>query len=126
MDTFAKHLYQVLQQHAGHAQAITVDALQARVGGSARRIRHVIQQLVIAERLPIVSSVHPPMGYFLVTTEAEMRDCLRQYGARIRELRERMQVLQQLAQEQFGMDVQHTFVFTATEEAVDEPSDDTR
>ena len=109
----AQAILEILQEHHGRARAITVRILQQRLLASSRRIRRAIQQLVIEHRIPIASSVHPPSGFYLLTSESEARECLQQYWSRIRELRQRAQVLNAIVKERFGIDVQQEFPFHA-------------
>ena len=122
-DPVAQAILEILQEHHGRARAITVRAIQQRLLASSRHIRRAIQQLVIEHRIPIASlpapharqagSVHLSYGFFLITTEAEARECLHHYASRIRELSRRARILNEVVKERFGIDVQQEFPFHA-------------
>lgn len=112
-DPVAQAILELLQTHKGRTHAVTVGELQRRLLASSRRIRRAIQHLVMEQRIPIASSVHPPYGFYLITTEAEARECLHQYASRIRELSRRARILNAVVKERFGIDVQQEFPFDA-------------
>lgn len=122
MQAPAQQLYTLLQEHAGLDQAITVGELEAHMGIPARQIRRLLQQFVIAERIPVGTTVHPPYGVYLITTIAEARECLHQYAARIRSLARRAKALRQVVQERFGIDVQLELDFHSAEETTTDDS----
>ncbi len=112
-DPVAQAILELLQAHQGRTRAVTVRQLQQRLLASSRRIRRAIQQLVMTERMPIASSVHPPYGFYLITSESEARECLHQYASRLRELSRRARILNAVVKERFGIDVQQEFGFDA-------------
>jgi len=114
-DVLSQAILEILQEHRGRAQAVTVGELQRQLLVSSRRIRRTIQQLVIVQRIPVASTVHPPYGFYLITTEAEARECLQQYWSRVREVSRRARILNEAVKERFGIDVQQEFRFDAEE-----------
>ena len=114
-DPVAGAILEILQAHQGRTKAVTVGELQRRLLASSRRIRRTIQQLVMEQRLPIASSVHPPYGFYLITSESEARECLQQYASSIRELSRRARILHDVVKERFGVDAQQEFLFDAKE-----------
>ena len=63
----------ILVRHEGHDRPITGKELADILKhNNDRKIRLAIRQL-ISEGLPVASSVHEPMGYFIVTTWEEAR-----------------------------------------------------
>ena len=113
MDRLARTLLEVLKEHEGQDQAITVGDLQQLVGTSSRQIRRAVASLVTDCRIPIASTVHPPYGFYLITDEADARACLNQYGARIRSLSRRARALKRVVTAQFGLDIQQELAFDA-------------
>ena len=105
MELLERQLYAILQGHHGRTHAIKVSELQFMVEASTRTIRATIAQLVITHRIPIASTVHPPYGFYLITDETEARDCLYQYWSRVRELRRRARILNEVVHERFGINV---------------------
>ena len=115
MEHLEHRILEILQEHQGKDKAITVAELQRIVMASTRKIRAVIATLVTAHRAPIASTVHPPYGFYLITSEAEARECLQQYWSRVREVSRRARILNEVVKERFGIDVQQEFHFDAEE-----------
>ena len=106
MERLEQTILEILQRHQGKAQAITVSELQGFVKVSTRRIRAVIATLVTEHRIPIASTVHPPYGFYLITTAEEAKECLAQYWSRIEEVAKRAKILADVVKEQFGVETQ--------------------
>jgi hypothetical protein len=106
MDPLEARVLELLHARRGPAQAVTVAALRQQLAASERAIRRAIAALVVTHRVPIASSVHPPYGFFLLTSAAEARACLGQYGSRVRTVAARARVLAEVVRERFGVDVQ--------------------
>ena len=111
MEQFERQILEILREHEGQECAIPVSELQRLVLAPTRKIRAAIARLVIEERIPIASSVHPPYGFYLITNEAEATRCLQQYWSRVREVSRRATVLNSVVKERFGIDVQQEFPF---------------
>ena len=111
MNCLEAQLLEILQAHQGKDQAITVDELQRLVPVSTRKIRAVMARLVTERRIPIASSVQPPYGFYLITSEEEARQCLHQYWSRVKEVSRRARRLHAAVKEQFGIDIQREFPF---------------
>ena len=118
MERLERRILDVLQHHQGKAQAITVSELQQTIGRSTRTIRAAIARLVTEHRVPIASTVHPPYGFYLITTAAEARECLAQYWSRVEEVAKRAKILADVVKEQFGVETQLELRF----DRPDEPS----
>jgi hypothetical protein len=106
MARLERTLLEILQHHQGKERAITVSDLQQLVPISTRRIRAAIAKLVTESRVPIASTVHPPYGFYLITTEDEAQDCLAQYWSRVEKVAKRAKILAQVVHEQFGIETQ--------------------
>ncbi len=111
MNRLEDQLLAILQTHQGKAQAITVDELQQLVPISTRKIRAVIARLVTEHRIPIASSTQLPYGFYLITSEEEARQCMRQYWSRVREVSRRARRLNMAVKDRFGIDLQQEFSF---------------
>lgn len=111
MDDLEELIVKVLQEHQGKEQAITVAELQQMTLASTRKIRAVIAKLVTERRMPVASTVHPPYGFYLITSEDEARECLQQYWSRVKEVSRRARILNEAVRERFGIDVQQEFPF---------------
>ena len=69
----------------GHRNAITGRDIAHAIGQSDdRKVRLIIREL-IAEGVPIASSVSEPMGFYIVANEHEAADYMRVLKERIRE-----------------------------------------
>ncbi len=101
-------------RHQGQEQAITVRELQRQLLISGRQIRAALARLVVVHHLPIASTVHPPYGFYLITTEAEARECLAQYWSRVEELAKRTKILAAVVKKQFGVEIQLELRFDAS------------
>ena len=112
-DPVAQAILELLHARQGRTHAITVRQLQQQLLASSRHIRRAVQYLVIEQRIPIASTVHPPYGFYLITTEAEARECLHQYWSRVKEVSRRAHILNDVVKERFGVDVQQEFSFHA-------------
>lgn len=106
MERLEKRIFEILQHHRGKDQAMTVCDLQRLVPISTRKIRATIAKLVTESRVPIASTVHPPYGFYLITTEDEAKDCLAQYWSRVEKVAKRAKILAQVVHEQFGIETQ--------------------
>lgn len=80
--------------------------LQRWVPISTRKIRATIAKLVTERRVPIASTVHPPYGFFLITTAEEAKGCLAQYWSRVEEVAKRAKILADVVHDQFGVELQ--------------------
>jgi len=69
----------ILLRHEGRDRAIKSKELAQIINCDERKVRLIIREL-IAEGLPIASSVQEPMGYFIVNTRQEAE----QYALSIR------------------------------------------
>ena len=64
----------ILQQHNGYENAISGPALAKKLKVNCRKVREIINHLIIDHLLPVASSTHPHhAGYFLVATPAEAK-----------------------------------------------------
>lgn len=106
MEPLEQTLLDILQHHRGKDQAITVSDLQHLVPVSTRKIRATIAKLVTERRVPIASTVHPPYGFFLITTAEEAKECLAQYWSRVEEVARRAKILADVVHDQFGVETQ--------------------
>ncbi|MDP3723939.1 MAG: hypothetical protein Q8R91_10695 [Candidatus Omnitrophota bacterium] len=106
MERLERRILDVLQHHQGKDQAITVSELQGLVRMSSRKIRATIARLVTEHRIPIASTVHPPYGFYLITTAEEAKECLAQYWSRVEEVAKRAKILADVVKEQFGVETQ--------------------
>lgn len=101
----------VLQEHQGKENPITVHGLERMTLASSRKIRKAIANLVIHHEIPVASSVHYPYGFYFIADKQEAEDCLRQYWSRIAELSKRAKALNQTIRKEFGKDIQKEFEF---------------
>lgn len=106
MEHLEHQILEILQQHQGKERAITVGELQRLVPVSTRKIRATIAKLVTERRVPIASTVHPPYGFFLITTAEEAKGCLAQYWSRVEEVAKRAKILADVVYDQFGVETQ--------------------
>ena len=106
MEPIEQRLLDILQHHQGKDRAITVAELQRLVPVSTRKIRATIATLVTERRVPIASTVHPPYGFFLITTAEEAKECLAQYWSRVEEVAKRARILADVVHDQFGIETQ--------------------
>ena len=111
MEYLERRILEILQDHRGKAKAITVDELQRMVVASSRKIRAVIAKLVTEHRILIASTVHPPYGFYLITTAEEAKECLAQYWSRVEEMAKRAKILADVVKEQFGVETQLELTF---------------
>ncbi len=73
------------QLKLGHKHAIPGHLLAKRLElKNDRGIRVAIRSL-LEQRHPILSSVRPPMGYFIAETQAEVKECLETLQKRLLE-----------------------------------------
>ncbi len=113
MQPLEQRLLDILQHHRGKERAITVSELQRWVPISTRKIRATIARLVTERRVPVASTVHPPYGFFLITSAEEAKECLAQYWSRVQEVAKRAKILADVVQEQFGVETQLELDFDA-------------
>ncbi len=113
MEPLERRILEILQHHRGRDQAITVSDLQRLVPISTRKIRATIATLVTERRVPIASTVHPPYGFFLITTAEEAKECLAQYWSRVEEVAKRAKILADVVHDQFGINTQLELNFDA-------------
>jgi len=106
MEHLERQIFEILQQHQGKERAITVGDLQREVLASTRKIRAVIATLVTERRVPIASTVHPPYGFYLITSPEEAKECLAQYWSRVEEVARRAKILADVVRDQFGVEIQ--------------------
>lgn len=106
MERLERRLVEILQYHQGKDRAITVGELQQLVPLSTRTIRAAIARLVTEHRVPIASTVHPPYGFYLITSAEEAKECLAQYWSRVEEVAKRAKILAEVVHEQFGVETQ--------------------
>lgn len=106
MEHLERRILELLQDHQGKDRAIRADDLQRMIVASSRKIRAVIAKLVTEHRVPIASTVHPPYGFFLITTTEEAKECLAQYWSRVEEVARRAKILADVVHEQFGVETQ--------------------
>ena len=111
MEYLERRILEILQDHKGKKKAIRVDDLQVMVGTSTRKIRAVIATLVTEDHIPIASTVHPPYGFYLITTAEEAKECLAQYWSRVEEVARRAKILADVVKEQFGVETQLELTF---------------
>jgi hypothetical protein len=117
MEYLERRILEILQNHQGKDKAIRVEDLRRQIMASDRKIRSVIAKLVTERHVPIASTVHPPYGFYLITTAEEAKECLAQYWSRVEEMAKRAKILADVVKEQFGVEVQLELRF-------DRPSED--
>lgn len=103
MEPLEQRVLTVLQQHQGREQAILVRELELLLSVPPRRLRAAVARLVTECRLPLASTVHPPYGFYIITSAQEARECLAQYWSRIEELARRARILAGIVKERFGL-----------------------
>ncbi len=101
----------VLQEHQGKDNPITVQELERMTLASSRKIRKAIANLVIHHEIPIASSVNYPYGFYLITDNDEALACLRQYWSRVKEVANRAKRLSKAVEDKFGIKYQKEFDF---------------
>jgi hypothetical protein len=65
-----------------------------------RIIRKEIRNLILEDRLPIASSMHKPMGYFIVTQDASAQHYVRQLKSRIMKIAQRLSAFEKSTADQ--------------------------
>lgn len=101
----------VLQEHQGKDNPITVQELERMTLASSRKIRKAIANLVIHHEIPIASSVQYPYGFYLITDKDEALQCLKQYWSRVKEVANRAKRLSKAVEDKFGVKYQKEFDF---------------
>ena len=82
-----KNFWQYLQEyHQSEAKAIRQKILAQKFGISARAIREWTEELTVDFRKPVASTVHPPYGIFVATTQGERERYIAQLDARMKAL----------------------------------------
>jgi len=114
MSILEEMILNILQNHKGKDNPITVQDLEHKTLASSRRIRKAIANLVIQHNIPIASSVHYPYGFYLVTDKDEALACLRQYWSRVKEVATRAKRLSKAVEDKFGVKYQQEFDFNET------------
>ena len=66
------HLLALLREHIGAGHGIGVAELAARLGITARRVRHLVSAL---REAGIDLGAHPTTGYYIAETPAELERC---------------------------------------------------
>jgi hypothetical protein len=102
----------ILKEHEGRDNPITVQELERITLSSSRRIRKAIANLVINHNIPIASSVNYPYGFYLITDKDEALICLRQYWSRVKEVANRAKRLSKVVEDKFGVKYQQEFDFS--------------
>ena len=104
-------LLKVLQFHKGKDKPITAHRLARKLRLPEREVRRLISELVTKEKMLIASRVRKPYGFYLVTDLAELKECLGQYYARLKNLRARAQSLYKAGLAKFAKEIQREFKF---------------
>ena len=106
-----KTLLNILKEHRGKNNPITVYKLEQKTLSSSRKIRKSIANLVINHHVPIASSVNYPYGFYLITDKDEALLCLRQYWSRVKETAIRAKSLSKAVEGKFNVKCQQEFQF---------------
>lgn len=101
----------IVRKHKGRNNPITCRKLEKMTGSRSRDIRRIIANLVTTERAIIASSVNYPYGYYLITRKQDAKVCLKQYYSRIREMLNRVRILNKMVKKKFGINYQEEFNF---------------
>jgi len=101
----------ILEEHKGKDNPITVRSLEKITLSSSRKIRKIVADLVIHHNIPIASSVHYPYGFYLITDKKEAIQCLNQYWSRVKEVSKRAKILTKAVEDKFGIEYQKEFDF---------------
>lgn len=104
-------IFNILKDHKGKDNPITVQELERITLASSRRIRRAVANLVVSHGIPIASSVHYPYGFYLITDKEEALRCLRQYWSRVKEVARRAKSLSRAVEKEFGVRYQKEFDF---------------
>jgi len=80
----------MLRQHVGQENAATRESLVAAFDIPDRECRRVIEEIVIAGRLPIGGLPRPPFGYFVLSTKEEYEQVKADLLARIKMIGNRL------------------------------------
>ena len=116
MERLERRVLAILEHHQGKERAITVSELQQVIGRSTRTIRAAIARLVTEHRVPIASTVHPPYGFYLITSAEEAKECLAQYWSRVEEVAKRAKILADVVKDRFGVETQLELRFDQSNE----------
>ncbi len=90
-------VWKLLEPHRGKDRAVRVRDLALLAGMDERKLRDVVKNLVEVHAKPIGSSVRPPMGYFVITSEEEREEVRRQYYSRALKLFKRIRAVDRSA-----------------------------
>jgi len=111
MEHSEKIILKILKKHRGKNNPIRCRRLEKITGLSSRKIRRIIADLVVKQRILIASSVHYPYGFYLITDKQEAGLCLRQYYARVQNVLNRAIILSEAVKKKFGINYQEEFNF---------------
>jgi predicted phosphohydrolase len=117
MSSLEEVLLNILQEHKGKDNPITVRELERMNLSSSRKIRKAIANLVIHHNIPIASSVNYPYGFYLITDKDEALQCLKQYWSRVKEVSNRAKILSKAVENKFGINSQKEFKFEKNRQA---------
>jgi hypothetical protein len=81
----AKSLLTILEQHRGKRNAVKGADLARELRQRDDRLVRILIRELIAEGVPVSSSVGEPQGFYLVATPAEAQEYIAVLEARIRE-----------------------------------------
>jgi len=94
-----RDLYNLLAKHRGHASAISNAKLAYELDLPPREVRQLIRDLIVEHGVCVCSSVRPPVGYFMPSTEQEIKEYKAQLKSRIIETSRRLRAVdEELAQ----------------------------
>ena len=111
MHILEEKILEIIKDHPGKDNPITVKQLENKTYASSRMIRKAVANLVIKYGIPIASSVNFPYGFYLIADKKEAEECLRQYWSRVREISNRAQSLNKAVKTKFNIKTQYEFSF---------------
>ena len=83
----------ILAQHRGWQQAIPLKALMDATGRDERQVRGVVEQLIVAHRMRIGTSLAAPCGYYTIETAEDLTRAVGPYKSQILSMLKRLRVL---------------------------------
>jgi hypothetical protein len=99
--------YQIKKHHLGKDNAITIRDLISELlflkctqYYSSRQIRKTLRELNL-EEVPILTSIHPPLGVYWASSESEIEEYLANLGSRARAIHQRMAALSKIKAREF-------------------------
>jgi hypothetical protein len=98
----AKSLLTILEAHRGKRNAVKGADLARELGQRDDRLVRILIRELIAEGVPVASSVGDPQGFYLVATPGEAQEYMAVLEARIREDEARLRDFRRAAEASLG------------------------